>query len=84
MEKVVDLDIANLTHTCPSGWMETDFSKYSCGRTGTGVDQCCSTILRIGQKYSQVCGIWRITAYQFGGTEAFFNSVKSNPITSIY
>ena len=81
-KKVVDLDMANLTHNCPSGWMETSFSKRTCGRTGgTGTDQCFSTTLRIGQEYSQVCG--RIKAYQFGATEGFFNSIKSVPITSI-
>ena len=81
-KKVVDLDMANLTHTCPSGWMDTDYSKRSCGRTGDGFDQCYSTTFHIGQEYSQVCG--RIRAYQFGATEGFFNFLReANPITSI-
>ena len=80
-KKVVNLDI---THNCPSGWTETGYSKRSCGRAGSGdeFDQCYSTTFHIRQEYSQVCG--RIRAYQFGGTEAFFNFLRgTNPITSI-
>ena len=70
-KKVVDLDMANLAHMCPPGWADTGYSKRTCGRSGSGNDECYSTTFRVGQEYSKVCG--RIRAYTFGGLEAFSN-----------
>ena len=68
--KVVDLDMGNPTHECPSGWRETDyFNKRTCGRQSNDANICDSAVFPVDRKYSKVCG--RIKAYQYGSNMAF-------------
>ena len=71
-KKVVDLDMANASHTCPMGWTETDYSKRTCGRTLSSPGSCSAAVFSVADispSYSRVCG--RISAYVFGGPDAF-------------
>ena len=72
--KVVDLDMANPSHTCPTGWQETGYSKRTCGRVSTGSNTCDPASFPVGMSYSQVCG--RIAAYQVGNTNGFSGYIQ--------
>ena len=83
-KKVVDLDMANASHTCPMGWTETDYSKRTCGRTLSSPGSCSAAVFSVADispSYSRVCG--RISAYVFGGPDAFdgYNRDSTIPVT---
>ena len=70
--RVVYLDMTDPSTTCPSGWNMTGYSKRTCGRASGGLDTCDSVTFPVsGGEYSRVCG--RIKAYQWGGTDGFWN-----------
>ena len=70
--RVVYLDMANSSTTCPSGWKLTEYSKRTCGRATDGTNTCDSaTFPVLGREYSKICG--RIRAYQWGSPDAFTN-----------
>ena len=70
--RVVYLNMTDPNTTCPSGWNMTGYSKRTCGRNSTGFYTCSSATFPVsGGEYSRVCG--RIKAYQWGGTDAFYN-----------
>ena len=74
--RVVYLNMTDRHTTCPSGWQLTGYSKRTCGRVSTGDNICDSAILPVcGGQYNKICG--RITAYQYGGPDAFFNRGRS-------
>ena len=81
--RVVELDMTNSNHQCPSGLTERIYStgKRTCVRTETAAG-CSSTnsIIPSGVEYSNVCG--RVIGYQYGSTDAFFNNRVN--INSIY
>ena len=72
--KIVDLDMANPSHTCPTGWQETGYSKRTCGRVSTGTQTCDPASFSVGMCYSKVCG--RIAAYQVGNTNGFSSYIQ--------
>ena len=82
-KKVVDLDMANPSHTCPMGWTETDYSKRTCGRTLPDRESCSPAVFTVADlpSYSRVCG--RISAYVFGGPDAFngYSRDSTTPVT---
>ena len=83
--KVVDLDMGNPTHECPSGWRETQYSnKRTCGRQSGDTDTCDSAVFPVDRKYSKICG--RIKAYQYGESVAFraFNADRTTSIDGAY
>ena len=60
---------------CPSGCSLTDYSKRTCGRSGTGGHTCDSVFFPVsGGPYSQVCG--RIRAYQWGLDEGYLGYIN--------
>ena len=66
--KVVDLDMRNTSHTCPSGLSLITSPKRLCDKTGYG---CASNNYNVyGIRYSHVCG--RIVAYQKGSPASFY------------
>ena len=82
--RAVYLDMKNPYTHCPSGWNLTDYSKRTCGRSGTGQRTCDSVFFPVsGGPYSQVCG--RIRAYQCGLCVGFFGFFRGrNTIDSNY
>lgn len=77
--KIVDVNMSDLSQSCPSGWTLNTGSIRSCGRTTpTGNFADSITFSTNGLEYSHVCG--RITAYQVGFTDAFWN--YNEPIES--
>ena len=53
--RAVYLDMKNPYTNCPSGWSLTDYSKRTCGRSGTGGHTCDSVFFPVGGgPYSQV------------------------------
>ena len=74
--RVVYLNMTDHHTTCPSGWQLTGYSKRTCGRISTGGNICDSAILPVcGGQYNRICG--RITAYQWGQPDAFYNRGRS-------
>ena len=74
--RVVYLDMTNPQTTCPSGWQLTGYSKRTCGRVSTGDRTCDSATFPVsGGQYNRICG--KITAYQYGGPDAFHNTGRS-------
>ena len=82
--RAVYLDMKNPYTHCPSGWNLTDYSKRTCGRSGTGRNTCSSVFFPVsGGPYSQVCG--RIRAYQWGLGLGFYGfSLGLTTIDSSY
>lgn len=69
--KIIDLDLANQSHSCPSGWRFVDNSSVrGCGRSSGA---CSSSVFSTDLKFSKVCG--RINAIQFGTPDGFYNAV---------
>ena len=76
METVVYLNMTDPDTTCPSGWQLTGYSKRTCGRVSTGSNTCDSATFTVsGGQYNRICGM--ITAYQYGGPDAFTNTGRS-------
>ena len=74
--RVAYLNMTNPHTTCPSGWQLTGYSKRTCGRVSTGLNTCDSATFPVsGGQYNIICG--RITAYQYGGPDAFYNRGRS-------
>ena len=69
--RVVYLDMSDPTTSCPSGWMETDYSIRTCRRATNTSFSCDSVLYPVtGGGYSQVCG--KMRAYQWGLSGAFW------------
>ena len=80
-KQVAYLNMTNTSHHCPTGWMETNYSRRTCGRASIGVRTCDSVIFPVGgMEYTRVCG--RVVGYQFGALSAFLRS--SHNIESHY
>ena len=74
--RVAYLDMTDSHTTCPSGWQLTGYSKRTCGRVSTGSNTCDSATFPVsGGQYNKICG--RITAYQYGEPDAFYNTGRS-------
>ena len=72
--RVANLNMANPSTTCPSGWTLTSLSKRTCGRSTSGGRSCDPVTFQVsGGEYSKVCG--RARGYQYGATLAFFAHV---------
>ena len=70
------LNMTDPDTTCPSGWQLTGYSKRTCGRVSTGSNTCDSATFPVsGGQYNKICG--RITAYQYGNPDAFYNTGRS-------
>ena len=77
--------MADHNTNCPRGsdWLESQFSKRTCGRNNNNVDTCYSATLPFitQQTFSRVCG--RVRAYAYGGVDAFENSNLAIPLNGI-
>ncbi len=73
--RVADINMADPTQQCPSGYaLKSDQNKRTCGRVTKG--SCDSAqFSTFGLEYSSVCGM--IRAYQYGATVAFYNGGHS-------
>ena len=70
--RLAALNMEDMDQTCPGQWSEStdpDHNIRACGRSRTEEQVASATFSTTGISYSRVCG--RITAYQFGATEAF-------------
>lgn len=66
------LDMTNSSHPCPSGFTQ---QASSCGLNDSVYAGCSSIVFSsMALEYSRVCG--KITAFQFGSTDAFFHQVS--------
>ena len=65
-------NMSDTSYNCPTGLMETTYSKRTCGRSHRDPRRCDSHTMFSagGQPYSRVCG--RIHAYQYGYNIAFY------------
>ncbi len=73
--RVADINMADPTQQCPSGYaLKSDRNKGTCGRV---TDSSCDSAYfsTFGLEYSSVCGM--IRAYQYGATIAFYYGVRS-------
>ena len=79
-QQVVNLDFTDIGTDCPSGWTQTNYAgkPHTCGRTQQQFVSCDVTSFPVDREYSRVCG--RITAYQYGLTEAFLVFHEDNSI----
>ena len=69
--QVVFINMTDTSYNCPPGLNLTSYSKRTCGRAHSNMNNCSSTTFSVGgSEYSQVCG--RIQGYQVGATSAFF------------
>ena len=69
--RVAFLNMTDPNQNCPQGLSLTEYSIRSCGRGHSGKFDCSSVTFPVdGPQYSQVCG--RVTAYRWGGSNAFF------------
>ena len=74
--RVAYLNMTDPHTTCPSGWKLTGYSRRTCGRVSTRWNTCDSATFPVsGGQYSRICG--RITAYQYGEPDAFYNTGRS-------
>ena len=77
---MANVDMTDPNATCPFGWNMTDYSRRSCGRSGTEERSCDSVFFPVGgEEYTRVCG--KIKAYQFGVPDAFFAYFLDNTLT---
>jgi hypothetical protein len=75
--RVTELDMTNMSHRCPSGFMQRmDSSIRSCVRNSASTQGCQEFLSTSGFSYSKVCG--RATAYQVGTTDAFGRSTTTD------
>ena len=76
--RVVELDMMNSSHQCPSGLRQrTDSGKRRCA-INSNSDTCSSVTFPIKSSgYSKVCG--KIIAYQVGSTDGFSTYDNRNP-----
>ena len=80
-KRVAYLNMTDSSHYCPIGWVETDYSRRTCGRASTSKYTCDSAIFPVsGVEYTRVCG--QVLGYQFAAISAFYKS--SNNIESHY
>ncbi len=73
--RVADINMADPTQQCPSGYeLNSDQNKRTCGRV---TDYSCDSahFSTFGLEYSSVCGM--IRAYQYSTTQAFYNGGRS-------
>ena len=75
--RAVFLNMTDPTHNCPSGWVETGYTKRTCGRATESAGGTCdsATFPTGGLTYSRVCG--RAVGYQFGALSAFYGSSQN-------
>ena len=72
--RIAFINMTDTSYNCPTGLNLTSYSKRTCGRSHTQ-GGCSSTTFSVGGlPYSRVCG--RIRGYQFGGSDAFYNSTQ--------
>ena len=75
------LNMSDPTQTCPPAWELITTPRMSCSRpSNAGSYSCYSAMFPTqGFQYSQVCG--RISAYQFGDTQAFILATLNHTLT---
>ena len=80
--RVVYLDMADPTTSCPSGWQhETDCPERSCGQINSSSLTCDSAFFPVPEgPYTKVCGT--VVGYQYGDTDAF-EAYNDGEVTTI-
>jgi hypothetical protein len=67
--RVIELDMRNSSHQCPSGLRQRTFSSTRTCARNTDPAGCSAVFISVTSQYLNICG--KITAYQLGSPDAF-------------